>query len=104
MSKWRQKDEHECHICKKKMRYDYLVNFHFPNMHKRKYSQPLIRGQQTLCFSHAASSSSSLGRLPQHEAQATSGPLPKREGQATSGPLPQREDQATSDPLCQRED
>lgn len=57
MSTKRQKDKHECYICHKKMRYDFLVKQHFPNVHKKAYVDPLLRGQRTLPFGPAATSS-----------------------------------------------
>lgn len=42
------KETVECHLCKKKMRFDFLRDEHFPKAHGQKYSRPRERGQPLL--------------------------------------------------------
>ena len=42
------KETVECHLCKKKMRFDFLRDEHFPSAHGQKYSRPPEKGQTLL--------------------------------------------------------
>ena len=54
------KEEAECHLCKKKMRFDYLRDKHFPKAHGQKYSRPRGSGQSLLSAMFTAKETANL--------------------------------------------